>query len=131
LAAEWPENLFMSAAARVLLVDDDAELAATVAEYLREDGFAPDWAADAEAAMKLWGERSYDIAVLDVMMPGESGLDLLKRLRREADVPILMLTARAEELDKVLGLELGADDYLAKPFHRASAWRPCESAASC
>jgi DNA-binding response OmpR family regulator len=107
----------MSAAARVLLVDDDAELAATVAEFLREDGFAPEWAANAEAARRRWDERTYDILVLDVMMPGESGLELLKRLRRETDTPILMLTARAEELDKVLGLELGADDYLAKPFH--------------
>ncbi|HEY3950835.1 response regulator transcription factor [Phenylobacterium sp.] len=107
----------MSAVARVLLVDDDAELAATVGEYLREDGFAPEWAASAEAALRLRAERAYDILVLDVMMPGENGLELLKRLRRETDTPILMLTARAEELDKVLGLELGADDYLAKPFH--------------
>jgi len=107
----------MSAPARVLLVDDDAELAATVGEYLREEGFAPDWAPNAERAMSLWGDHDYDILVLDVMMPGENGFELLKRLRRETDTPVLMLTARAEELDKVLGLELGADDYLAKPFH--------------
>jgi len=107
----------MSAAARVLLVDDDEELAGTVGEYLREEGFAPDWARDAATAMRMRAEHGYDIVVLDVMMPGESGLELLKRLRRETDTPILMLTARAEELDKVLGLELGADDYLTKPFH--------------
>ncbi|HEV2531913.1 response regulator transcription factor [Phenylobacterium sp.] len=107
----------MNAAARVLLVDDDEELAATVGEYLREEGFAPDWARDAATAMGMWAERGYDIVVLDVMMPGENGLELLKRLRRETDAPVLMLTARAEELDKVLGLELGADDYLTKPFH--------------
>jgi DNA-binding response OmpR family regulator len=107
----------MTAPARVLLVDDDAELAATVGEYLRDEGFAPEWAANAEAALSLWAERGYDILVLDVMMPGENGFELLKRLRRETDTPVLMLTARAEELDKVLGLELGADDYLAKPFH--------------
>src|SRR5436309_382489 len=107
----------MTVPARVLLVDDDAELAATVSEYLRDEGFAPDWAANAEAALSLWAQRGYDILVLDVMMPGENGFELLKRLRRETDTPVLMLTARAEELDKVLGLELGADDYLAKPFH--------------
>ena len=107
----------MAAGARVLLVDDDAELAATVGEYLRDEGFAPDWAPNAEAALKLRAEHGYDILVLDVMMPGQSGLELLKRLRRESDTPVLMLTARAEELDKVLGLELGADDYLTKPFH--------------
>lgn len=107
----------MTAGAKVLLVDDDAELAGTVSEYLREDGFAVDWAGDADAAMRLWVERRYDMLVLDVMMPGVSGLDLLRRLRRQTDVPVLMLTARAEELDRVLGLELGADDYLTKPFH--------------
>jgi DNA-binding response OmpR family regulator len=107
----------MSAAARVLLVDDDVELTAAVGEYLRGNGFAPDFAASAEAARRLHAEQHFDVIVLDVMMPGESGLDLLKQLRGESDTPVLMLTARAEELDKVLGLELGADDYLTKPFH--------------
>ena len=102
---------------RVLLVDDDAELAATVAQFLRNDGFAPEWARSAQSAMRLRAEREFDILVLDVMMPGENGLQLLKRLRRDCTTPVLMLTARAEELDKVLGLELGADDYLTKPFH--------------
>jgi DNA-binding response OmpR family regulator len=106
-----------SVAPRVLLVDDDRELAETVGEYLREEGFAVDHAASAREALKLRTQGAYDILILDVMMPGESGLELLKRLRRETDTPVLMLTARAEELDRVLGLELGADDYLTKPFH--------------
>ena len=106
-----------TAAPRVLLVDDDTELAETIGQYLREEGFAVDLADGAQAALKLRAQRAYDILVLDVMMPGENGLELLKRLRRETDTPVLMLTARAEELDRVLGLELGADDYLTKPFH--------------
>jgi DNA-binding response OmpR family regulator len=105
------------AAPRVLLVDDDSELAETVAEYLREEGFVVDWAGDAAGALSRRAEQSYDILILDVMMPGLNGFELLKRLRRETDTPVLMLTARAEELDRVLGLELGADDYLTKPFH--------------
>lgn len=105
------------AAPRVLLVDDDAELAEAVGEYLRQDGFAVDRAADAAGALSRRAGASYDILVLDVMMPGQNGFELLKRLRRESDTPVLMLTARAEELDRVLGLELGADDYLTKPFH--------------
>src|ERR1700694_951744 len=104
-------------APRVLLVDDDAELAATVAEFLRGEGFAPDRAGDAGQALRLAAAGAYDILVLDVMMPGMSGLELLKRLRQDQDTPVLMLTARAEEVDRVLGLELGADDYLTKPFH--------------
>jgi DNA-binding response OmpR family regulator len=107
----------VDAGAKVLLVDDDAELAASVGDYLREEGFAVDWAANTTDATRLFSEGAHDILVLDVMMPGESGLDLLRRLRRQTDAPVLMLTARAEELDRVLGLELGADDYLTKPFH--------------
>ena len=104
-------------AQRVLMVDDDDGFRDTVAEYLRVEGFAVDGASGAGEALRLRAERPYDILVLDVMMPGENGFELLKRLRRESDVPVLMLTARAEELDRVLGLELGADDYLTKPFH--------------
>jgi DNA-binding response OmpR family regulator len=106
----------MSAPPRILLVDDDAELAGILAEFLREEGFAADCAGDAEGAARRAAETAYDALVLDVMMPGRSGLELLKDIRREADTPVLMLTARAEELDRILGLELGADDYLAKPF---------------
>jgi DNA-binding response OmpR family regulator len=106
-----------SDAARVLLVDDDSELAETIAEFLRQESFSVDLAADAAQALARRAEQTYDILVLDVAMPGMNGFELLKRLRRETDTPVLMLTARAEELDRVLGLELGADDYLTKPFH--------------
>jgi len=106
----------MSGSPRILLVDDDEALTGILADYLREEGFAADCAADAENAVRRSAETTYDALVLDVMMPGRSGLELLKDIRREADTPVLMLTARAEELDRVLGLELGADDYLAKPF---------------
>jgi DNA-binding response OmpR family regulator len=104
-------------APRVLLVDDDAELAATVREFLLIDGFAVDWAGGGGDALHRIATSAYDVVVLDVMMPSMSGLDVLKRIRLDHDVPVLMLTARAEELDRVLGLELGADDYLTKPFH--------------
>ena len=106
----------MNGPARVLLVDDDEELAGILAEFLREEGFTADCAPDAATALRRSAQVAYDALVLDVMMPGLSGLDLLKQLRLEADTPVLMLTARAEEVDRILGLELGADDYLAKPF---------------
>jgi DNA-binding response OmpR family regulator len=102
---------------RVLLVDDDRELAGSTGEFLRLENFETVAASDAPAARRLLDKESFDIVVLDIMMPGESGLDLLRDLRRKSEIPVLMLTARAEELDRVLGLELGADDYLTKPFH--------------
>ena len=113
----------MSGAPRILLVDDDEALTGILAEYLRAEGFAADCAADAASAARHATETAYDALVLDVMMPGRSGLELLKDIRREADTPVLMLTARAEELDRVLGLELGADDYLASRSRRAR-WPP-------
>jgi two-component system response regulator CpxR len=102
---------------RVLLVDDDKELASSVSDYLRLENFDPIVACDADAARRFLAEGEIDIVVLDVMMPGESGLDLLRNLRASSDLPVLMLTARAEDVDRILGLELGADDYLTKPFH--------------
>lgn len=101
----------------VLLVDDDKELTNSVSDFLRLENFDTVAALDTSAARRLLDANSFDIVVLDIAMPGEGGLDLLKDLRRTSDVPVLILTARAEELDRVLGLELGADDYLTKPFH--------------
>jgi two-component system response regulator CpxR len=103
--------------ARVLLVDDDEELAASVGDYLRIDNFEVVMVGDVRTALRVLSDQSIDIIVLDIMMPGESGLELLRELRRTSEIPVLMLTARAEEMDRVLGLELGADDYLTKPFH--------------
>jgi two-component system response regulator CpxR len=102
---------------RVLLVDDDKELASSVSDYLRLENFDAIVGHDAATARRCVAEGNVDIIVLDIMMPGESGLDLLRELRRSSDLPVLMLTARAEEVDRVVGLELGADDYLTKPFH--------------
>ncbi len=101
---------------RILIADDDPELIGLIETYLRGEGFAPLTATDGPQALQLWRERRPDLLVLDWMMPGMSGLDVAREIRRQASTPIIMLTARSEESDKLLGLELGADDYLTKPF---------------
>src|SRR3954470_853289 len=101
---------------RILLVEDDARLAKMVADYLAEAGFRVTHAptgADAEARLK---RETFDALVLDLMLPDTDGLDLCRRIRAESAIPVLMLTARGDPLDRVVGLELGADDYLPKPF---------------
>ena len=102
--------------AAILVVDDDDALAGMILELLAAEGFAPTHAPDGQTAVELLLRRSFDLVLLDVMMPGMDGLQLLRRLRMEGSVPVLMLTARGDEDDRVLGLELGADDYLSKPF---------------
>jgi DNA-binding response OmpR family regulator len=101
---------------RVLIVDDEANLRHTVGYNLRREGYDVLEAADGEAALAAAGARPLDLVVLDLMLPGIDGLEVCRRLRERGPVPILMLTARAEEIDRVVGLELGADDYLTKPF---------------
>ncbi|HEY4252015.1 MAG TPA: response regulator [Roseomonas sp.] len=104
-------------APHVLVVDDDARLRALLQRFLTEQGFRVSAAGDAAAARKALSSMEYDLLVLDVMMPGESGLDLTESLRRAGqDVPILMLTARGAPDDRVAGFESGVDDYLPKPF---------------
>jgi two-component system response regulator RegX3 len=105
--------------ARILLADDEADILESVVYALEREGFAVDTARDGEAALAAARAKSYDILVLDVMMPRLSGLDVCRVVRAESDVPIIMLTARDGEIDRVLGLELGADDYVAKPFSLA------------
>jgi DNA-binding response OmpR family regulator len=101
---------------RILLVEDDARLAKMVADYLAEAGFRVTHApAGADAEQRLRRE-SFDAVVLDLMLPDTDGLDLCRRLRADSAIPVLMLTARGDPLDRVVGLELGADDYLPKPF---------------
>lgn len=100
---------------RVLLADDDEELCEMLGAYLRREGFEVDAANDGEAALDRALSGSYDLIVLDVMMPKRDGFDVLRRLRRESLVPVLMLTARGSDVDSIVGLELGADDYLPKP----------------
>lgn len=103
--------------AHLLVVDDDARLRGLLQRFLDEQGFRVTAAADAAAARRALESFAFDLMVLDVMMPGESGIDLAASLRREGqDVPILMLTARGEPDDRIAGLEAGVDDYLGKPF---------------
>src|SRR5215469_13419083 len=101
----------------VLLIDDDTELTKLLEEYLEEEQFHLDAAHDGVVGLQKALANQYAVVVLDVMLPGMSGLDVLKQLRQKSSVPVLMLTARGSELDRILGLELGADDYLPKPFN--------------
>jgi DNA-binding response OmpR family regulator len=100
----------------ILLVDDEDSLQKLLTFPLERDGFRVVQARDGEQALRLFGDERIDLVVLDLMLPKIDGLEVCKRLRADSDVPIIMLTARGEELDKVLGLELGADDYITKPF---------------
>jgi len=105
-----------AASARILVVDDDPELRHLLTDYLAASGFAVDTAGDGIEMHKQLAAATPDAIVLDLMMPGEDGLSLARGLRKTSDIPILMLSARGEEIDRVVGLEVGADDYLAKPF---------------
>ena len=101
---------------RLLIVDDDANLRHTLGYALRQEGFEVIAAEDGERGLEAFRQDRPDAIVLDLMLPNVDGFEVCRRIRRESDVPILMLTARDTEIDKVVGLELGADDYLAKPF---------------
>jgi len=102
--------------AHVLIVDDDQELCSMLVEYLGPEGFAVECAGTGSAALERVTRGALDLVVLDVMLPELSGFEVLRRLRASSRVPVIMLTARGDEVDRVIGLELGADDYLAKPF---------------
>ncbi|MEU3984839.1 response regulator transcription factor [Streptomyces sp. NPDC026672] len=103
-------------AARVLVVDDDPTVAEVVAGYLDRAGYAVDRAEDGPAALARAAAHRPDLVVLDLMLPGMDGLEVCRRLRHHGPVPVIMLTARGDEDDRVLGLEVGADDYVTKPF---------------
>jgi two-component system response regulator CpxR len=100
---------------RILLADDDTELCAMLSEYLGAEGFEVSSAYDGDEALARARSGEFDLIVLDVMMPRRNGFDVLRELRTHALTPVLMLTARGEDVDSIVGLELGADDYLAKP----------------
>jgi DNA-binding response OmpR family regulator len=102
--------------ARVLLVEDDARLASMVTDYLGDAGFRVVVAGTGKAATHAIGTEGFDVVILDLMLPDADGLDLCRSIRTSSDIPLLMLTARGDPLDRVVGLELGADDYLPKPF---------------
>ena len=103
-------------APHLLVVDDDSRIRTLLSRYLGEHGFRVTSAADAADARRRLGGLAFDLLIVDVMMPGESGMELTRSLRETMNVPILMLTARAEIENRIQGLEFGADDYLAKPF---------------
>jgi DNA-binding response OmpR family regulator len=101
---------------RILLVDDEQSIQTLLSYPLRKDGYEVVQAIDGHEALTRFAESSFDLVVLDVMMPRLDGLEVCRRLRARSSVPIIMLTAKTDEIDKVLGLELGADDYITKPF---------------
>src|SRR6202142_4546203 len=127
--------------ARILLVDDEQSVQTLLSSPLRRDGYDVVQATDGRQALDRFDEQEFDLVVLDVMLPKIDGLEVCRRLRTHSPVPIIMLTAKSEEIDKVVGLELGADDYITTPFslrdfssrikaalRRAELSRPAETA---
>ncbi len=102
---------------RILIVDDDPEIRSLLVDYLDRNGYQAHAVADGRSLWPLLQQRRFDLLILDLMLPGEDGLDICRRLRADSDLPIIMLTARGEETDRIVGLEMGADDYLPKPFN--------------
>ena len=102
--------------ARILLVDDEQSIQELLSFPLRQDGYEVVQASDGREGLELFRQSSFDLVVLDVMMPRMDGFELCQRLRSRSTVPIIMLTAKSEEVDKIVGLEIGADDYITKPF---------------
>ncbi len=100
----------------ILIVDDDPGILDVVSYALKNEGYEADTVDSGEKALDALGRESYDLLILDLMMPGTSGLEVCRKLRKDSRIPILMLTAKDAELDRVLGLEIGADDYVTKPF---------------
>lgn len=101
---------------QIAIVDDDEQIRTIVEAYLQKEGYRTLPLATAEEAWDLWRQDPPDMWILDIMLPGMSGFDFCRRIRKEAEVPIIMISARDEEVDKILGLELGSDDYMTKPF---------------
>src|SRR6476620_2966534 len=100
----------------ILLIDDDLELCALLSEILENEGFAGAAAHDGPAGLAMAGEGTFDLAIVDVMLPMMDGFDVLRQLRADSELPVIMLTARTASTDRILGLDLGADDYVPKPF---------------
>jgi two-component system OmpR family response regulator len=107
----------METTPHILIVDDDREIRDLLARFLEKHRMRVTVARDAREARRVWTAGHYHIVVLDLMLPGESGLDLARWMRTQSDIPIVMLTAMGEETDRIIGLELGADDYVPKPFN--------------
>lgn len=103
--------------AKILIIDDDRQLGEMLKEYLEPEHLAVDACLSGEDGIEVFKAGSYQLVILDIMLPGMSGLDVLKQIRAASDIPSIMLTAKGDDVDRILGLELGADDYLAKPFN--------------
>ena len=103
--------------AKILIIDDDRELGEMLAEFLSPDHLDVRACLSGEEGLEALRNETYDLLILDIMLPGMNGLDVLKVLRERSDIPVIMLTARGDDVDRILGLEFGADDYLAKPFN--------------
>ena len=116
LETRLPEETAEDTMVRILVVDDERVVTEVVEQYLRLEGFEVAVAVDGEDALRQAQEWGPDLIVLDLMLPKVNGLEVCRRLRRDSQVPIIMLTARGDEADRIVGLELGADDYVAKPF---------------
>ncbi len=112
-----PYSVPMMEQAHILVVDDDREIRDLVARYLGSHGLRVRTAADGRQMQREIADWSFDLIILDLMLPGEDGLSLCRRLRVETAIPVIMLTAMGEETDRIIGLEMGADDYIAKPFN--------------
>lgn len=106
----------MSGKTHILLVDDEASLREPLAEYLTKQGFRVQQASDASEARSVMNAFNFDIILLDIMMPGEDGLSFCRHVRDKTETPVIFISAKGEELDRIIGLELGADDYVTKPF---------------
>lgn len=102
---------------RILIIDDDEELCELVSEYLSVEGFETEEANDGESGLKKALANNFDLITLDVMLPAMNGFDVLRELRKSSTTPVLMLTARGDDMERIVGLEIGADDYLPKPFN--------------
>ena len=113
---EWKEGCRVVDAKRVCVCDDEAAIADLVGQLLRENGFEAHVCYTAPDALAAHAEHPFDLVILDIMMPGMDGFSCCRELRRQSAVPIIFLTAKDEEIDKVVGFELGADDYVVKPF---------------
>jgi len=107
----------MTQSPQILIVDDDPGIRSLLSDYLQANGYRTSTAADGRAMKQALSTARIDLIVLDLMLPGEDGLVLCRNLRVSSDVPVIMLTARGDEMDRILGLEMGADDYLPKPFN--------------
>ena len=107
----------MNAGPHILIVDDHREMRDLVSRALAKEGFRVSTAADGKAMRKVLADANIDLILLDLMLPGEDGLSLCRSLRADSDIPIIMLTAKGEDVDRIVGLEMGADDYLPKPFN--------------